>query len=336
MINVTVRSAGAATSAQPRARAAADAPPSQRSIAFDTQRIVIGRGEGCDVRLPDPTVSVRHLSIRQRGSDYVVVDEGSTNGTRIGRTKLSPHAPHPIGPGCTVRAGRVVLELSVGHEAPTSQPTSVAKQIAVDLVIEDLAREGEDARPRVSIASGPDAGAEITLTHGEPAVIGRSKEAALSIGDGAASRRHASVTWRGDALFVRDLGSKSGTELGGRMVGEAATLWRPGDRLRIGETEIGFTFDAPAALAEIERAADEKVAASELELDALDPPSEPDDEAEADPGADLEPEAEAGAAPLPQVRRPAAAGWNLTDVAVIMLALGVFSLSAVGYLVLLR
>ena len=57
-----------------------DSPP---SITFDAPRIVIGRGESCEVRLPDPSVSHRHASIRQRGSDYLVVDEGSTNGTFV-------------------------------------------------------------------------------------------------------------------------------------------------------------------------------------------------------------------------------------------------------------
>ena len=57
--------------------------PHPLKISLDAPRIVIGRGEGCEIRLPDPSVSHRHASIRQRGSDYVVVDEGSTNGTWV-------------------------------------------------------------------------------------------------------------------------------------------------------------------------------------------------------------------------------------------------------------
>ena len=37
------------------------------SITFDAPRVVLGRGEGTDVRLPDPSVSHRHASLRQRG-----------------------------------------------------------------------------------------------------------------------------------------------------------------------------------------------------------------------------------------------------------------------------
>ena len=61
-------------------------------ITFDAPRIVIGRGDGCEVRLPDPSVSHRHASIRQRGTDYIVLDEGSTNGTFVGPVRLSPQA----------------------------------------------------------------------------------------------------------------------------------------------------------------------------------------------------------------------------------------------------
>ena len=38
------------------------------ALTFDAPRVVIGRGEGCEVRLPDPSVSHRHASIRQRGA----------------------------------------------------------------------------------------------------------------------------------------------------------------------------------------------------------------------------------------------------------------------------
>jgi pSer/pThr/pTyr-binding forkhead associated (FHA) protein len=46
-------------------------------LTFDAPRIVIGRSDGCEVRLPDPSVSARHASIRSRGSEYLLVDENS-------------------------------------------------------------------------------------------------------------------------------------------------------------------------------------------------------------------------------------------------------------------
>ena len=106
-LTVVVRSGDAAT------------PP---KVTFDSPRIVIGRGEGCDVRLPDPSVSHRHASIRQRGSEYIVVDEGSTNGTFVGPVRLSPQAPRVVRTGDMVRIGRIWLELSIEHVVPTANP----------------------------------------------------------------------------------------------------------------------------------------------------------------------------------------------------------------------
>ena len=77
------------------------------SITFDAPRIVLGRGDGCEVLLPDPSISQRHASIRQRGTDYVVIDEGSTNGTFVGPVRLSPHAPRVLKTGDLLRLGRI-------------------------------------------------------------------------------------------------------------------------------------------------------------------------------------------------------------------------------------
>src|ERR1043165_1887230 len=83
------------------------------AIPFDAPRVVIGRGEGCEVRLPDPSVSHRHASLRQRGTDYVVMDEGSSNGTFVGPVRLSPQAPRMVRSGDLVRVGRIWLELRI-------------------------------------------------------------------------------------------------------------------------------------------------------------------------------------------------------------------------------
>jgi hypothetical protein len=44
---------------------------------------VIGRSEGCDVRLGDPNISRRHAELRQEGTSYWIVDLGSTNGVEV-------------------------------------------------------------------------------------------------------------------------------------------------------------------------------------------------------------------------------------------------------------
>ncbi len=52
-------------------------------IGIGEEPVSIGRLPECDVILGDPNVSRRHAEIRRQGTGFVVVDLGSTNGTRV-------------------------------------------------------------------------------------------------------------------------------------------------------------------------------------------------------------------------------------------------------------
>lgn len=311
-------------------------------LTFDAPRIVLGRGEGCEVRLPDPSVSHRHASIRQRGAEYLLVDEGSTNGTRMGRVLLSAHSPRAIRTGEVARIGRVWVEFLVELAPATKAANAAAKAIALDLVMGSLAEQGEDVRPKVVVVEGPDAGKELRIDRDTRHVVGRSKDAHLPLEDAELSRRHLEIARRGDVLVVRDLGSKTGAGIGDRAVGTTDVAWKPGEQLVLGQTVLEYQFEAAEALAEIERSPDEKVSASELEIG-----EEPMIAAPSDPVADAfddEPPSEPSfePAPLVEVERPGdtkrrkGSSWSFTDFAVVLLALGVVSLSAVGYFALLH
>ncbi len=322
------------------------------ALTFDSPRISLGRGDACDVRLLDLSVGIRHAAIRLRGQDYTLVDEGSTNGTRLVReeggqrhtTLLTAHAPQTLRAGDLVRLGRVWLSIGVGQEPPTRKVSEVAKAIALDMAVDALAREGEDGRPRLWVEAGPDAGMETRLSGVEPVIVGRSKEATLALSDPGLSRRHLEIARRGEVLVVRDLGSKAGSTLGEAPLGDAPQVWRPGVPLSLGASVLCYEFAAAQALAELERAPDVRVPASELTTPSLPPPEsedpEPVEEAEDVTGGDEDEEEgalESEAPRLPARTDPAAhARWSITDFAVVLLAMGVFSLSAVGYFVLLR
>src|SRR3954470_9750735 len=113
-----------------RSASGGDAP----SLTFDGTRIVVGRSNGSDVRLPDPSVSLRHASIRAQGADYAIVDEGSTNGTWVGGVKLSAHAPRLVRSGDLVRVGRVWLEIVLGQRAATADLGLATRDLALALV----------------------------------------------------------------------------------------------------------------------------------------------------------------------------------------------------------
>lgn len=74
----------------------------------------------------------------------------------------------------------------------------------------------------------------------ERAVIGRSSECDLVIGDLKASRRHCEISARPDGGYViRDLDSTNGTQVGSLSL-EGTVALRDGDKIFIGETVLRF------------------------------------------------------------------------------------------------
>ena len=57
--------------------------PDGSRIVLGAEPVEIGRLPECGIVLNDPNVSRRHAAIHRRGSEVVVADLGSTNGTRV-------------------------------------------------------------------------------------------------------------------------------------------------------------------------------------------------------------------------------------------------------------
>jgi len=299
------------------------------SLTLDAPRLVIGRGEGCDVRLPDASVSHRHASIRQRGGEHVLLDENSTNGTFMDRVRLPPQTPRALRSGERVRLGRVWLEVRFEPAIVKGSTAAVAKELALGLVARGLRAQGEEPGPLLTVLAGPDAGATLVLAEvGRTYTLGRSPDADLRLDEPGAGRRHATVARKGDALAVVDCGAGSGTFLDDQPIQEAT--WRPGQVLAIGGTHIGLDHPAAEALAELEQSPDERMPEGEV----------PEPIAPAGAGADPSPTPEAApeatpapgeASPEPRARPNAEpSGWGAADSVVVLLALGVLALSALG------
>lgn len=80
--------------------------PDDRRVALGEDAVLIGRMPDCTVVLNDPQASRRHAEIRPAGSGYVVVDLGSTNGTRVNDRAVREH---PLADGDEIRIGSTVL-----------------------------------------------------------------------------------------------------------------------------------------------------------------------------------------------------------------------------------
>lgn len=311
-------------------------------LTFDgTQRVVIGRGAGSDIRLPDTSVSHRHATLRAQGSDFVVVDEGSTNGTFVGSVRVAARTSRIVRSGDRVRVGRIWMELRIDQSSVTRDVASATRDIALSLVARAMDARGADRTTRVQVVEGQDQGAELALPEeGAACMVGRGAHCALALADADVSREHVRVERRAGGVWVRDLGTKNGT-----WVGEAPApsdqdiLWRPPHMIRVGRTVLALLEPVTDTLAAIEGAPDE----------ALDPAKVPGPPKLGGAGGEDAPQPAADRAPpdassaqghgspgAPLVRESRRGGWSATDALVMGAALCVLALSLAGLVWLLR
>jgi pSer/pThr/pTyr-binding forkhead associated (FHA) protein len=311
-------------------------------LTFDgTQRVVIGRGPGSDVRLPDASVSHRHASLRGQGSDFALVDEGSTNGTYVGAVRVAARTSRLVRSGDTVRVGRVVLELRIDQGPVTRDVASATRDLALALVSQAMAAMGNDRTLKVRVVEGRDQGAILSLAREEhPYLVGRAPHCDLALEDPDSSREHISVILRGGAVFVRDRAAKNGTFLGDmRLADDREVPWRPAIMVRIGRTVLALEDPVSQALSDLERADDEPVQAQEEPALAPAAPTVVAPSGAGGPGIDAIPGVVAALAAMPPAaRRPAAARprWSVVDLLVMAAALSVLALSLAGLVWLLR
>jgi pSer/pThr/pTyr-binding forkhead associated (FHA) protein len=360
-ITVIVRSAG----------------PEKTRLTFDgTQRVVIGRGPGSDVRLPDTSVSHRHATLRAHGAEFLLVDEGSTNGTFVGEVRIAPNTSRLVRSGDAVRVGRIWLELRMERRPVTRDLAVATRDLALALVAEAIEAAGADTTTRIRVVEGIDQESVLVLAQlGREYLIGRAPDADLRLNDPDVSREHVRVVRSGDGVVVVDTDAKNGTSLGAARVNpRQPTVWRPAQLLHIGRTVLSLQEPLSDALARIEGSADERLASGEAERfseapataelrarsDSATPgrggPSSEDSPAgpQSDPppsagaASDIEPAqviAEGGdsaSGARSQSGEPATirdrkeGRWTAVDVAVMTAAIGVLAMSLAGLVWLLR
>jgi pSer/pThr/pTyr-binding forkhead associated (FHA) protein len=234
-------------------------------LSFDAPRVVIGRAAGCELQLPDPSVSNRHASLRQRGSDYVIVDEGSENGTFASATRLTRQAPHVVANGDLLRFGRVWVEVRLGGAA-ASEP-GASRELSRQLVEHALEQEQLPWGMSVQIE-----GTENRLPLVRPRhayLIGSHAAADLQLDDDLPARC-LELRRQGDQLWVTLIDGQIEAFLDERTLKlEERCLWPRGTRLLLGETSLLLADPTAEVLERVEKEATERLA----EDVSVDPPA---------------------------------------------------------------
>lgn len=91
---------------------------------------------------------------------------------------------------------------------------------------------------RDGAARGPGRQIPLTISEGAPAILGRSGEVDLALGDPEVSRRHARLELVRGVVYLADLGSSNGTFLNGKALDDESIELRPGDDIDVGNTRI--------------------------------------------------------------------------------------------------
>jgi|GEM_PF-1442317 len=120
-----------------------EAAPSTFVYEFAQARIVIGRSRSADVQLLHAAVSGTHASIRERGAGYVLVDEGSTNGTRINEIPAVPGRPQVLHNHDLLDLGGYRLSIDVGVPVTQTMSARLTAEYARRMLCEQLADEDE-------------------------------------------------------------------------------------------------------------------------------------------------------------------------------------------------
>lgn len=94
-----------------------------RTFELQIERTTVGRVEDNTFQIADASVSSHHAEILLRGSDIVIRDLNSTNGTFINGEKISEVA---LKSGQTLRFGQVELKIDDGQPASAPAPVSAA------------------------------------------------------------------------------------------------------------------------------------------------------------------------------------------------------------------
>ena len=229
----------------------------------------VGR-QDTDVLVSDGTVSRHHADIHIENGAVSIVDLGSSNGTKVGETRLIANHSVSVVPGTPVRFGNwnVLIEMNLSKPASSGNPALIFQTYGKTLTSDAFSNESTFTNipiPEIVAASLEEPSLEIrgiqvaTLRKTEgPAEDISITEGTVSLGrkpgntivlysDAYLSGKHAEIiTTEGETVLV-DLDSTNGSVVNGRrLTANAPQPLVEGDEVQLGQTKYRFEPLLPA------------------------------------------------------------------------------------------
>lgn len=208
---------------------------------FDDDEITVGRGRGCGVQLPDKAVSSVHLRFIRGPMGYVVLDAGSTHGSRLGGQPLAPGQPMPVRDADTVALGPYLIEVFLDAGGGLTTDSRDTDRLASALT--KAARAGAD-RWRLWVVRGRAADTVAALGAHAPLWVGTAGDCDLVLPDAGVAPRHLLLRWGDGGPEIAVHGAP--VRVSGRRVREAARV-QAGDTIVVGDAVLrldGPGFDS--------------------------------------------------------------------------------------------
>jgi pSer/pThr/pTyr-binding forkhead associated (FHA) protein len=167
---------------------------------------VIGRAQDCDLVVSEAPVSAHHCQLTHLADGFTLEDLGSTNGTFVSGTRITPHEPVHVPHGARVTlGGQVLMPWPV---APTGPASTNA--------------------PRPPVTTG--SGRQIT--------IGRSPDSVVQIDLPIVSWNHAVINEENGQFILVDNNSRNGTAVGELSHRIQKAVLKPTDQVFLGSYKI--------------------------------------------------------------------------------------------------
>jgi two-component system, NtrC family, response regulator HydG len=197
-------------------------------FALGDDRVTIGRGDKCDVVVPDPEVSRMQLALHIEG-DKCVVQDLSTKGSVVSGKRVK-EGQFPDGTDFSLGQWRAVFRLrgSVGEEGVTEVGKSTALYASNDPV------DSPRIPAQLKVRQG---GNEMTVRlKGEALTIGKDSSNDVPLDSRFVSGKHARISRNHNRFVLSDHHSTNGTFIGNNRIFEAEISFF--STFRIGDIEL--------------------------------------------------------------------------------------------------
>ncbi len=199
-------------------------------VALGLSPTLLGRGDNCDVAIPDPEVSRQQARVSVHDGQ-AVLEDASGRGTLVAgerQTKVT------LADGMDISLGQWRGVFRTG--SATSDTDATELRVVAKTAVQNTATPAEPVGAQLRIRHH---GKERTQRFaGELMVVGKDLSCDVMVDDPFISAKHARLKRNGDRFLITDLGSTNGTWHGPLRISELEVPLGTG--FRVGEAELVF------------------------------------------------------------------------------------------------